>query len=368
MPLSAMPSLNWIGGYEIGYAIQEAGTAHEIQHVALAVTGVPHPPPIQPYNHTPSCASVIGAVGDIVAVPVALQFEGSGLYTVSVSVGPSSGSSSDCLTPGPATASATGSFTGGAAVVPAVVGTPMAFRAKPLTSTAFVGVRAADPPGGTAETRCARNATINADGSVTGSLLAPASADDNDGGTGALPEAQFTRPGAWTCVARGGVDGVDSAFSTLHFATPWSAPLHLDVRADFERVLGKIITKRHARHPRIRFTAQFPDAAAGGAMTFKLRQAVGCRSLGHRRYAYRFGSTQTAKARFDAKGATVTLKAPHTKTFSADRFFIGTLSFGGTRFITKSVDPNPSLIEVTSAGGFQFGNPNAAPQCPGGFS
>lgn len=350
MPLSAAPRLNWLGGYEIGYAFEDAPGPDHVQRAALQVTGVPDGQPTQPRN-TPYCSGGPGTVGAIVPVGVAIQFEGSGTYTVSVSVGPPSGGPNDCMA-GPATATSTGSFTVDVPVAPAVVGRPLIFRAKPLAGTSFVGVRTPATPGGDPETRCARDATIKPDGSVTGPLVAPPVAL---GGVRAqIAEGDFVRPGAWTCVARGTAEGSDDSFNDVLFGTPWSAPLHLDVRSDFRRSKGQI-SKPRSKHPQLRFTAEFPEAAAGGTGTLKLRRLARCSGT-----HYVFKAVGTFKGRFDAKGhATVKVRRPHAG------FYVGTLSFSGTRFYTKSVDPNLALLTVSDKGTLSYVSPFVFPQCPG---
>jgi hypothetical protein len=164
MRLSVTPRLNWLGGYEIGYAFEASSGSGDAQLAALQITGVPDGQPTQPLN-TPFCSGGPGTVGVIVPVGTVIQFEGSGLYNVRVSVGPPSGGQNDCMA-GTGTASSTGSFTVDAPVAPAVFGHPMIFRAKPLTGSQFAGVRTPVPPGGDADTRCACNAIVEPDGSV----------------------------------------------------------------------------------------------------------------------------------------------------------------------------------------------------------
>jgi hypothetical protein len=267
-----------------------------------------------------------------------------------VSVGPSSGGPTDCLA-GPETVASTGSFTVGSPVSPAVIGSPLVFRAKGLPGGAFAGVRAADPPGGEADTRCARNATVGPDGSVTGPQVVPASVED--GVIGQIAERDFARPGAWTCVARGSIVGSDDALNRMLFGGPWSAPLALDVRSDFRRSKG-VISKPGSKHPSIRFTAEFPDAASGATGKLTVRRLARCK--GRQPVLKVVGYF---KGRFGADGrTTIKLKRPRPS------WYVGSLSFSGTRFYTKSVDPNPVLLEVTDRRKLSFVSPLAFPQCP----
>lgn len=187
IPLASAPPLNWLGGYEIGYTVEAPGA----QRAALQVTAVPDGQATQPLN-APFCTGVAGvAAGAIMPVGVAIQFEGSGVYAVRVGVGPASGGPNDCLAAGPATAASEGSFTVSGPTAPVVVGSPLVFRAKRLPDGAFAGVRAPSPPGGEADTRCARNGSVNPDGSVSGPHVVPESVED--GVVGQIEERAFGR-------------------------------------------------------------------------------------------------------------------------------------------------------------------------------
>jgi hypothetical protein len=349
MALSAAPRLNWLGGYEIGYAFEDPSASGK-ERAALQVTGVPDGHPTQPLN-PPFCTGGPGTVGAIVPVGTVIQFEGSGLYTVKLSVGPPSGGATDCIT-GSGAASSTGSFTVDAPVAPAVFGRPMIFRAKPIAGARFVGVRTPAVPGGDADTRCARDATIKPDGSVTGRLVAPPA---GLGGVRAqIAEGDFMRPGAWTCVARGSVGGLDDNFNDVVFGTPWSAPLRLDVRSDFRRSRQEV-SKPRSKHPLLRFTAEFSEAAGGGTGKLELARPVRCRGA-----RLVFKTIGTFGGRFDAKGrAIVKVRRPPAGLYA------GILSFSGTRFYTKSVDPNLVLLGVSGNGKLAYVSPSVFPQCPG---
>ncbi|MDX6691933.1 MAG: hypothetical protein QOG15_3390 [Solirubrobacteraceae bacterium] len=346
MPLASSPSLNWLGGYEIGYALESPGA----QHTALQITGVPDGQPTQPLN-TPFCNSGLAApAGSIVPVGVEIQFEGGGVYSVRVGVGPASGGPNDCLT-GAGSVASTGSFTVAVPVAPSVVGSPLVFRAKRLPDGAFSGVRSNAPAGGEADTRCARDAAVNPDGSVTGKLVVPASVEG--GVSGQIAEGDFGRPGAWTCVARGSVIGTDTDLNQALYGMPWSAPLRLDVRSDFRRAKG-VISKPSSKHPTIRLTAEFPEVAEGAVGKLTLRRLAGCKDT-----KPILKTVGTFKGRFGADGrATVKLRRPRPA------YYVGTVSFSGTRFYTKSVDPNPALLRVSDTRKLSYVSPLAFPQCP----
>jgi hypothetical protein len=272
-------------------------------------------------------------VGTIVAAGPELQFEGDGTYTVKVSVGPGSG---DCLA-GPST---TGAFGVDVHVAPVLSGTPVRFRATPVS--AFSGVQAAAPPGGEADVRCALNGAIQPDGSVAGAVVVPDPAFAHP----SVAESVFPRPGPWTCVARGLAEGRDDNFDTASFGTPWSAPLSFDVRSDFRRRTGTLARGR-SKKPRFSFTAEWPAEASGGRATLTVYRYSRCKL--RKVAAYR--------GRFDARRLRVTIRRP-----PARRFYIGRVAFAGTRFLRASTDPNPVLLQV-DRGRLEFVAPSAFPLC-----
>lgn len=350
MPLSAAPTLNWLGGYQVGYKFQDAPGEGDPQRAALQIIQVPDGQPTQPLN-TPYCTGGPGTVGTIVPVGSEIQFEGSGTYGVRVSVGPPSGGQNDCMS-GSGTASSTASFTVDAPVAPAVVGSPLVFRSVLLAGNPFVGVESPAPPGGDADTRCARDAAVQPDGSVTGPLVAPKA--DPDDAIARIHESDFVRPGAWTCVARGSVRGTDDNLDTKVYGTPWSAPIQLDVRSDFRRSKGAI-SKPGSTRPSFRFTAEFPEAAGGGTGKLELRRLARCKG---KRFVFK--SVGTYKGKFDSKGrATVKVRRPPIG------YYVGSLSFTGTRFYAKSTDPNLALLRVGANRKLSYVPRDAFPQCPG---
>jgi hypothetical protein len=312
LPLASAPAINYLGGYEVGYRRQSP-----TERVALTIVGVPDGTPTQPSNDEPFCVSSFP--GDIVSAGPELQFEGSGSYTVKVSVG----AGADCTTAGE---SSSGSFTVDAPVTPSVVGAPLIYRDKPLNGNPFVGIQAAPPPGGQAEIRC----TMGAD--VVGPWWT-------------LREDAFTRPGTWACEARGTAEGRDESFDTVLFGTPWSAPLNVEVRSDFRRKLGQINRLRKKR-PRFTFTAEFPEAAAGGAVRVTLFRANTCKRRKVATYRGRFGPE---RARF-------TMRRPRPG------LYLGRFSFGGTPLLNASTDPNPIRL-LARRNRMEFAPASAYPRC-----
>jgi hypothetical protein len=330
IPLASAPALDYLAGYQVGYRLQASGQQNEFQRAALTVAGVPDGQPTQPYNAEPYCVGQAGTVGQIVAVGSELQFEGDGTYTVKVSVGAGSGGASGCLTSGEST---TASFSVVSRTAPAVAGEPLSFRADPLPYGAFAGVRAPGPPGGRAEVSCALDAMVRPDGSVTGTVVAP----DPDLVGATVGESAFSRPGAWTCVARGVAEGRDAEFERIDFGTPWSAPLTFDVRSDFRRRRG-VIAHPRAERVRFTFTAEWPAFAQGGRGTVTLIRVTGCKS-GHR---YKGPRVATSRGAFDARRMRLTLPRPRRAGF-----YLGRFAFSGTRFLRASTDPNPLFLQAT---------------------
>ena len=342
IPLASAPALEYLGGYEIGYRLQASGEPSNLQRVALTVAGVPDGQPSQPYNAQPYCVNRTGTPGEIVAAGPELQFEGEGAYAVTVSVGPGGNDSAGCLS-GP---SATGSFSAGARVAPALAGSPLSFRAVPARE-AFVGVRAADPPGGQADIRCALDATVRPDGSVTGAAVAPS--EDGDFHPSVSEEA-FGRPGVWTCVARGSAMGVDESFEETLFGGRWSAPLAFDVRSDFRRRSGRIARPR-ARRARFTFTAEWPAFATGGRVTVTLLRVTGCNDR-----EFRLRRVGRHRARFGARRVRVAVPRPRKPGY-----YLGRFAFGGTRFLRASVDPAPMFLVASRR---SFGYARTFARCP----
>jgi hypothetical protein len=343
VPLASAPALEYVAGYEIGYRLQDSGEPNQLQRVALRIAGVPDGRPSQPYNAEPYCVTKIGTPGDIVAAGPELQFEGDGPYSVTVSVGPSAGGAAGCLS-GPST---TGTFTVVARAVPQLLGAPLSFRATPPRTDDYIGVRAADPPGGLADIRCALDAAVAPDGSVSGAVVVP---EDTGEPFGSIPEDGFPRPGVWTCVARATAEGVDDEFSRTVFGSSWSTPLRFDVRSDFRRRSGRIARPRSPR-PRFTFIAEWPAQAAGGRVTITLLRVTGCNNRDFRlRRVARF------RGRFDGRRAQIKMRRPRKG------YYIGRFAFGGTHFLRASTDPAPMYL-VRS--GRTFGYATSFARCPG---
>jgi len=335
IPLASAPAFDYLGGYQIGYRLQDSGLEHGFQRVAIAIAAVPDGQPSQPYNEAPYCVGRAGTPGEIVDAGPELQFEGSGVYTVRVSVG----ADLDCTTAGQ---SSTGSFSVASPVAALLVGTPVRFRAQPPSDDTFVGVRGTpDPPGGAADVRCALDGSTLPDGSVTGADVVP---KDLSYARQQVTEESFTRPGSWTCAARGVGYGIDAEFSQAMFGTPWSAPITFDVLSDFRRGSAAVAGRR-SRRPRFAIGAEWPAEAAGGKA-----KLVVYRACTHKKVA-------SGSAVFGAAKTRIAVKRPRRAGF-----YLGVLSFSGTHFLRKSTDPLGLLLAATRRK-LGFVSPSSFPQC-----
>jgi hypothetical protein len=342
--LAAAPRLEYIGGFQIGYRLQPTGVNGNFQTAALSITAVPDGQPTQPSNTPPYCVGKNGTAGTITPVGSEIQFEGDGTYSFSVSLGDTPGTG--CVG-GPATTAA--SFTVDVHVAPQLVGEPFAFRAKPLSGNPFVGIRAADPPGGYGDNICALDATVQPDGSVTGRRVVPDDPDPPRQTVGTFPE-----PGDWACVSRGVVEGVNESFERTFFGTPWSASLPVEVHSDFRRVKTTIVGPRKTR-PTFDVEAEFPAASAGGKATLKLVRFVRCRRSG-----YVFKKVANYTGAFDAKGhAKFRVKRPRKAPLG---YFAATVAFRGTHFVRASTDPNLMMLAATKRA-ISFVRPRDYPRC-----
>ena len=343
MPLSSPPVFNWIGGYQIGFRLQPSSDGPNRQTIALTYTGVPDGSPSQPLTGEPYCIGRAGTPGEIQpVVEIPIQYEGNGTYSFTATLGPFP--ARDGCVGGQTTS---GSFAVDTHVAPQLVGQPFAFRAKELPGDPFVGIRAADPPGGFADNVCALDATVQADGSVTGRTIVPEDPDPPRQTVRTFPE-----PGAWTCVSRGVVEGQDDAFERTFLGTPWSAPLRFDVLSDFQRKTSAINRPGSSR-PTFEVTAQFATASAGGKATLKLQRFVRCKRKG-----YLFKKLATYKGTFDAKGiARFRFKRPRKIGYYA-----AMVTFGGTHFVRPG--PDPFLIPLgATRRSIRFVRPSAYPRC-----
>ena len=343
--LSAAPTFNYIGGFQIGYRLQPTGVNGNFQTAALSFLGVPDGQPTQPTNTPPYCVGKNGTAGDITPVGSEIQYEGNGSYAISVSVG-GDPVGSGCM--GAAGATSSGSFTVDANVAPQLVGAPFAFRAKPLPGNAFVGIRAADPPGGFADSRCAIDARIAPDGSVAGRVVLPTDPEPPVQAIGTFPE-----PGNWACVSRGVVEGQDDSFARAFFGAPWSAPLRFEVHSDFRRRQATIIGPRSTRplrhRGRVRRHVGGRKGHAAAAALRALRQAVGLR-------VQAAGELQGDLRRQGPHRFKV--KRPHT----LPGYYAATVTFGGTQFVRAGTDP--TLIRLgASKRAIQFVKPQNYPRC-----
>ncbi len=191
LPIASAPSIAYVGGYEIGYRLQDSGEPNQLQRVALRIAGVPDGQPSQPYNAEPYCVTRVGTP-----------------WATSSQRGPSCSSRATAPMPSRCRSARAPAAPPGACRGRAPPRASPSSRAPCRCSSArrsasahaaratpFDGVRAADPPGGR-PTSAARSTRRAADGSVTGRAMAPE--EDVGHASPSLAEAAFPRPGLWT--------------------------------------------------------------------------------------------------------------------------------------------------------------------------
>ena len=174
--LAATPTLDWLGGYEIGYVVQDGRHAQRSseERVALQILSVPdgHARPARRTRRRTAPATP-AASGRSSRSPSRSQYEGNGTYTITVSVGPPTGGTATAWSRGPPRRARRRRSPSGRRSSPtARRRARMVFRIKPLSGKQFVRrTRAPTRPAANARLRCARDAKVNADGSVTGESM-----------------------------------------------------------------------------------------------------------------------------------------------------------------------------------------------------
>jgi hypothetical protein len=198
-------------------------------------------------------------------------------------------------------------------------------------------VTAPEPRGGLPDVRCALGATVVPEAGTTAQNL---------------PEDVFPRPGEWGCQARVMAEGQDQESRVVNFFGDWSAPVPVLVRADFLRRKAQVVGSRSARRVRFAFTTEFAAEAAGGTATLTVQRVTGC--LGKKKY--KGPKISTTRARFGATGATLKVKRP------GKGYYVGKLSFGGTKLIRPGQDPNLLYLSA-NRGKFGFAPSRRFPYC-----
>lgn len=203
------------------------------------------------------------------------RFEGPGRYTIKLEVNlPSNGASSNSCSGGP---SSTATFTMDPTVgLEVVAPTPLMLSAGDGLSSV---TRATIPGGARAETHCARDAAVRADGDVDGadSFVEPG------------PEVllrSITRNGRWTCVARARV-AVSEIPDGPHY-TRWSAPVSFDTIAGFSADLT--VPDRRPKRFTIAYS-DMPPGSEGGVVTLRISRGKRCPKV----------ATKTLRDRVDSK-------------------------------------------------------------------
>ncbi len=125
------------------------------------------------------------------------------------------------------------------------------------------------------------------------------------------------------------------------------------MRSDFRHVRGTLAGARSAR-PRLRFTAEYAEAASGGSATLRLKRFVRC-----------------ARHRFVAKAvgtiAAASTPAAGSRSGSAASarpgYYLGRLTFAGTPRYRAGIDPVAALLQVDPDGTLDWVPPEAFPAC-----
>jgi hypothetical protein len=167
-----------------------------------------------------------------------------------------------------------------------------------------------------------------------------------------LPEESFPRPGGWACQARVKAEGQAHENHTVDYLGEWSAPVPVVVRADFVRKRAQVVGSRSARKVGLAFSTEFAAEAAGGTATLTVQRVTGCVA----KNKYRGPKVATVRGKLSANGVTLKVKRPRKG------YYIGRLSFGGTRLIRPGKDPVPILLAATSKR-FGFGTSARFPLC-----
>ncbi len=118
------------------------------------------------------------------------------------------------------------------------------------------------------------------------------------------------------------------------------------VRSDFRRKLGELKRLRTKR-PRFTFTAEFPEAAAGGAVRVTIFRANTCK----------LRKVGTYRGRFGPRRARFTMRRPRRPGL-----YLGRFSFGGTSLLNASTDPNPIRL-LARSNRMEFAPASAFPRC-----
>jgi hypothetical protein len=247
-------------GFIVGTRQQAKPAQDSTVYHRLTALAVPdgHPDQGPPFDPARPCIAAARTPGSEVALGTG-RFEGPGSYTIELEVNlPSSGATPSSCSGGPAS---TATFTIDPTVAVMLVGTaPVVVPRNSLERITSMVV----PAGGQGETRCARGAAIQADGSVAGA--------DRTGLLGfEVVVRQIPRAGRWTCVgrARGAVSNADDG---EHY-TRWGPPVSFDAVSDFSAKVS--VPDRRPKRYTVAYSA-LPPGSEGAKVTLRLSPGKRC--------------------------------------------------------------------------------------------
>jgi len=241
------------------------------------------------------------------------RFEGRGSYTIKLEVNvPSAGATSSSCSGGP---SSTATFTIDPVVTVNVLATaPVVVPINSLDRITTMVV----PTGGQGETQCARNATIQPDGSIAGADRTPLLGFE-------VVVRQIPRNGRWTCVGRAR-GAVSDAGDGEHY-TRWSAPVSFDAISRFS-AQASVPDRRPKRYTVV--YSKLPSGSEGGKLTLRIWPGTGCPKV----------ATKTLRATVGPKLAVrFTFTLPEKNKATLRRRGIDSygwryrLEFGGTKLV-----------------------------------
>ncbi len=202
------------------------------------------------------------------------RFEGPGSYTIKLDVNvPSAGATNASCSGGP---SSTATFTIDPVVTVNVLATAPVLV--PVNSLARITTMLV-PTGGQGETQCARNATIQHDGSVAGADRTPLLGFE-------VVVRQIPRSGRWTCVGRARGAATDAVDGEHH--TRWSAPVSFDAVSRFSAKLS--VPDRRPKRYTVAYS-RLPPGSEGAQVTLRIWPGKGCPKV----------ATKTVRARVSTK-------------------------------------------------------------------
>ena len=330
-----------VTGFEVGVRLQNTGQSGNSQRILVEMVSVPdgHPDQSQIYS---LCFAVSGEPGKIASADERVLYEGDGTYRLAVTVSTGSDASTNCQ----AGSTSTGSFTARSPTRIAFLGHLL--LVDPRNHPPFSGLQIVPPTGfGGTNWLCARDPQVTPSGRLTGSEV-------TRGGTAGAATRRmkidsdnlFRSVGRWACVARAVGGGVKPG--------PWSRPTPTRVvQTGFYGAPPGGERLRDWKGPKYRLTLRLGPHTAGGVLRVKLRRR-GSRPLKLRTKVGRHGI------------ASIGFRLPRVKTIAL-AYFLGTISFGGTRFVAaRRAFPEFAVQEVAAGGGrvdVEFTSPCAPHRC-----